>query len=343
MRMTSFSGRCVALALAASLQFVPGTAQAANPNFYAGKTISLVIGSGEGGIYDLGGRLMARFLEKYIPGHPTIVARNMPGASSVVATQFVYNSAPPDGLTIATVQPTVVLNKLLDPSAKYVSEKLSWIGRVQPVTLVGLSWTASGVTNIRQAETQQVIVSASGATGTSAIVPWALNKLVGTRFKVVRGYVSQAPQFVAMERGEVAGIGSASLSDVLEKADWTAQKKVTILYTIAQHRSSLAPNAPALTELAKTDQDKKVLALLGSVSDVGQTLMAPPGVPKDRLDILRKAFDAMVKDPDFAAGGKVFNMGVDPLKGADLAALVSDASNAPAPVVERLRAVTRPQ
>jgi tripartite-type tricarboxylate transporter receptor subunit TctC len=341
--MKSLSSRTVFLSMVAALLTVSNIAKADDQNFFAGKTISLIIGSGEGGIYDLGGRLMAQYLRKYIPGSPDVVPQNMPGASSVVATQYVYNTASRDGLTIATVQPTVILNKLLDPSAHYSPDRLGWIGRVQPVTLVGLSWTASGVVNIEQARKNQVIVSASGATGTSAIVPWALNKLLKTRFKVVLGYESQAPQFVAMERGEVAGIGSAALSDVLEKSDWTTHDKVAILYTIAQKRSRLAPNAPAITELARNDQDRRVLALLGSVSDIGQTLMTPPDVPKQRLEILRKAFDAMIHDPNFIAAGQKFNMSVDPMSGVNLATLVKTTSDAPEPIVAKLRAVTRPQ
>ena len=342
MMLTRRAGLALVGATFGGLGARPAVAQA-DPPFYAGKTISLVIGSGEAGIYDLGGRLMARYLKKYIPGAPNVIPRNMPGASSVIAAEYVYNVAPRDGLTIATLQPTVVLNKILDPSAKYRSERFSWIGRAQPVALVGLSWSASGVTRIEQARDRDVIVSASGATGTSAIVPWALNRLIGTRFNVVRGYESQRPQFLAMERGEVAGVGSAALSDVLENTDWMTNGRVSILYAIAQRRSPLAPDAPSIVELARSEEDARVLALLGSVTDIGQTLMAPPDAQPARVDILRQAFDAMARDPDFVAEGRKFGMGVDPLSGAALQTLVDATSEAPGPIVERLRAVTQPQ
>ncbi len=312
-------------------------------DFYAGKTVSIVIGSGEGGVYDFGGRIMARYLKKYIPGAPTIVPRNMPGASSVVAAEYVYNVAIPDGLTLSSVQPTVVLNKSLDPAAKYQPERFSWIGRVQPVVLVGISWTASGLKSMDDARREPAIVSASGAAGTSAIVPWALNQLAGAKFRVIRGYPSQRPQFLAMERGEVQGVGSASLSDVITNREWMDNGRVSILYTIAQARSKLVPDAPAIVELADNDADRKVLSMLGSVSDIGQTLMGPPGLASAQESVLRKAFDEMVKDAGFIEESEKVGILVDPLPGAALASLVTSASQAPQNVLEKLRSVTRPQ
>ena len=322
-----------------------GTAALAQsePDFYAGKTISLVIGSGEAEIFDLGGRLMARFLQKYIPGNPTIVPRNMPGASSIVAAQYVYNVAPRDGLTLAAMQPTIVLSKNLDPSVKYQPERFSWIGRVQPIAFVGIAWSASGVKTIADARERTVIVSAQGAAGISAIVPWALNNLAGTHFSVISGYESEGPAFVAMERGEVQGVGSAALRDVLENTELSADHNISVLYTISQERSALVPDAPAIVELAGNDTDRKVLALLGSATDIGQTLMAPPDIPADREAVLRKAFDAMMKDPDFVNEAKKIDIIVDPLGGDALSALVTSASVAPLEVLEKLRAVTRPQ
>ena len=332
----------LASAIAIAAQSAPAQAQG-EAAFYAGKTVSLVIGSGEAGVYDLGGRLMARYLKKYIPGAPTIVPRNMPGASSVVAAEYVYNVAPRDGLTISTVQPTVVLNKVLEPAAKYESGRFTWIGRLQPVVLVGIAWAQSGVSGVADARARAVIVSASGATGTSAIVPWALNQVAGTKFQVIRGYESQRPQFLAMERGEVNGVGSASLSDVLENQDWAANGRIRYLYTIAQKRSHLLPDTPAITELATDEKDRQVLALLGSVTDIGQTLMAPPGLPRERLATLSAAFDAMARDPELIQEAQKLGIIVDPLSAAQLSTLVNGVSDAPADQVEKLRFITRPQ
>jgi tripartite-type tricarboxylate transporter receptor subunit TctC len=318
---------------------------AADPiaDFYHGKNVSFIIGSGEAGVYDLGGRLMARFLARYIPGNPALVPQNMPGASSVRAAAYIYNVAPRDGAAFGTAQPTIVLNKLLDPSANYQPEKFTWIGRLQPVTLVGVAWNGALEHTMADAKARKLIVSASGASGTSAIVPWALNRVIGTHFQVVNGYSSLAPQLLAMERGEVEGIGSASLSDVLAKQDWIDNNKVTFLYTIAAKRSREQPDVPTIVEFAQNDLDRAVLRLLGSVSDIGFTIMAPPDIPAERAAALRKAFLAMVKDPDFRAEAQKIGLDPEPQSGEDLQRVVADTLGATGEAAAKLRDITQPQ
>lgn len=326
------------LGLAASHGFADPAA-----DFYRGKAVSFIIGSGEGGAYDLGGRLMARYLSRYIPGNPTLVPQNMPGASSVRAASYIYGVAPRDGAALGTAQPTVILNKLLDPSAAYRPETYTWIGRLQPMALVGIAWKAAPDHTMADAGQRKLIVSASGASGTSAIVPWALNRLIGTHFQVVTGYQSLMPQLLAMERGEVEGIGSASLSDVLARQDWIRGGKVSFLYTIAAARSALLPDVPAIVEFAQSDLDRTVLRLLGSVSDIGFTIMAPPGIPADRAATLRKAFAEMVKDPGFLAEAKKIGLDPEPLSGDELQKVVAETLNAGGEAVRKLREVTQPQ
>ena len=318
---------------------------AADPvaDFYRGKSVTFIIGSGEAGVYDLGGRLMARYLSRYTPGNPTFVPQNMPGASSVRAASYIYSVAPRDGTALGTVQPTVVLNKLLDPTAKYEPEKYTWIGRMQPVTLVGVAWNAAPNHTMADAKARKLIVAASGASGTSAIVPWALNRIAGTHFQVVNGYVSLIPQLLAMERGEVDGVGSGSLTDVLVKQDWMTNHKVNFLYTIASRRSAKLPDVPAIVEFAGNDLDRAVLRLLGSVTDIGFTIMAPPGVPADRVAGLREAFSAMVKDPDFVAEAAKIGLEPDPLSGEELQHIVADTLGATGEAVQKLHDVTQPE
>jgi tripartite-type tricarboxylate transporter receptor subunit TctC len=331
---------CAALAL----QALPKSAKAdTNEDGYVGKSITLIVGSAAGGLFDFGGRLFARFLPKYIPGHPTVVVQNMPGASSVIAAAYLYHVAPHDGLTIGTLQPTIVLNKAQDPSLKYEPEKFTWIGRVQPIVFVGVGWRASGVNSFADATNRTIIVSAQGAAGISAIIPWALDELAGARFRVVTGYTSEGPAFVAMERGEVQGIGSAALGDVLEKKDWADKNSVALLYTLTAKRSALSPQTPAIPELAKDEFGRKVLTLLGQGLDVGQNLVAPPDIPAGRKAVLRNAFDQMVKDPEFVSQATKLGINVDPLSGADLSTLVTGVSDAPADVLQRMRDVTRPR
>jgi tripartite-type tricarboxylate transporter receptor subunit TctC len=331
----------VVIALVASLAAAPASADPI-ADFYRGKTITFVIGSGEAGVYDLGGRLMARYLSHYIPGHPTLVPQNMPGASSLRAASYVYSVAPRDGTAFGTAQPTIILNKLLDPTAAYQPEKYSWIGRLQPMALVGIAWKAAADHTMADAKARKLIVSASGASGTSAIVPWALNRIAGTHFQVVTGYQSLIPQLLAMERGEVEGIGSASLSDVLARQDWIKNGKVTFLYSISAQRSTTLPDVPAIVEFAPNDLDRAVLRLLGSVSDIGFTVMAPPGIPPDRAASLRQAFAAIVKDPGFLAEAGKIGLAPEPLSGEALQSMVTDTLGASGAAVARLRAVTQP-
>lgn len=332
----------VVLALAVALA-APRSSADAVADFYRGKTVTFIIGSGEAGVYDLGSRLMARYLSRYLPGHPTLVPQNMPGASSVRAASYIYSVASHDGTAFGTAQPTIVLNKLLDPAAAYQPEKYTWIGRLQPVELVGVAWKAAADHTMADARERRLIVSASGASGTSAIVPWALNRIVGTHFQVVTGYQSLIPQLLAMERGEVEGIGSASLSDVLARQDWIKNGKVSFLYTISAQRSAKLPAVPAIVEFAPNEFDRTVLRLLGSVTDIGFTVMAPPGIPADRTASLRQAFAAMVKDPGFLAEAGKIGLEPEPLAGETLQKMVADTLGPSGAAVARLRAVTQPQ
>ena len=335
----------VALTLAGALVLgTSATRAAADPvaDFYRGRTVTFVIGSGEAGAYDLGGRLMARHLARFIPGHPTIVPQNMPGASSTRAASYLYGVAPRDGTALGTAQPTIVLHKLLDPTAAYEAKRYTWIGRMQPMTLVGVAWTGAADHTMADARDRKLIVSASGASGTSAIVPWALNRLAGTHFQVVTGYQSVVPQLLAMERGEVEGVGSAGLSDVLARGDWVKTGKVSFLYTIAAKRSRQLPDVPAITEFARSDLDRTVLQLLGSVTDIGFTIMAPPDVPADRAASLRKAFDDMVHDARFRAEAGKIGLDPEPQSGDELAQSVAGTLGAAGAAVQKLRQVTEP-
>jgi tripartite-type tricarboxylate transporter receptor subunit TctC len=339
---TTLRGNWLLIGALAAWFAVPVVSADPITDFYRGKTVTFIIGSGEAGSYDLGGRLIARYLSKYVPGNPTLVPQNMPGASSVRAASYIYSVAARDGSLLGTAQPTIILNKLLDPAAKYEPEKYTWIGRLQPMTLVGIAWKAAPDHTMEDAKSRKLIVGASGASGTSAIVPWALNRLIGTHFQVVTGYASAVPQLLAMERGELEGVGSESLNDVLARRDWIDNGKVSFLYTIATRRSSQLPDVPAIVEFAQNDLDRDVLRLLGSVTDIGLTVMAPPGVPDDRTAILRAAFLKMVKDTDFLTEAAKIGLDPEPLSGQDLQKVVAETLSATGAAVQKLRDVTQP-
>jgi tripartite-type tricarboxylate transporter receptor subunit TctC len=311
-------------------------------DFYRGKSISLIIGFGEGGGYDLSARLVAQYLPRFIPGNPSIVPRNMPGASSVRAVEYFHNVAPRDGTALGFFISTITLDKATDRSLKYEPERFTWIGRVDSAVTFGVVWHDAPVQSVDQAKRQKLILAAIGPAGTAATLPWALNRLIGTRFAVVTGYDSSATMGLAMERGETQGIGSTSWDYLLTKPDWIAEKKIRIIYTLGLARDARAPDAPTILDLVESPRDKQVMTLLASTSTIGRALVAPPEVAADRGAALRQAFAAMVKDPAFLADAKKRQLGVDPLPGAAIQGIVAEVMAMPSDIVETMKAVTQP-
>ena len=340
MFLTRISG--LAAVIAALVGVVGASAQPAG-EFYRGKAIQMIIGTGEAGGYDLSARLVAQFLPEFIPGHPAIVPRNMPGAGSIAAAEYVYSVAPRDGTVIAIVQPTFLLEKIADRSRKYEPEKLSWLARVDQSVVMGVIWRTSPAQSVKEATRKQVVIAANGPAGTSATIPWALNKMLGTKYKVVLGYDSSANMGLALEKGEADALGSTSWDYLETKREWFTEGKATIPYVITLDRFKKLPDTPTVLELVDNDRDRNALKLIASTSTVGRAFMSTPGVPADRVEILRKAFDAMLADPAFLADAEKRRLGVDPMSGADLQKIVGDVMGQPQDVVERMNEVTRPQ
>jgi tripartite-type tricarboxylate transporter receptor subunit TctC len=309
-------------------------------DFYAGKTITLEIGDGEGGGTDVSGRLIAAYLGRQIPGNPKVIPANMPGASGLRAAEFLSDAATRDGLTLGFIEPYVIVQKATDPSLKFDPGKLAWIGRISTQTTFGIVWRTAPAQTIDQARDHKDFLTANGATGTAAMVPWALNRIAGTQFQVVLGYPSAAASAIALERGEANGNGSATADFLETKRDWLQQKKISFLYTIGYKRTARAPDAPTIVELARNDVDKKAMELLASSSIIGRVLFAPPDVPHDRQEALQEAFRKLVKDPDFLATAKKLNIELDPLDGDNLAKRVNDIFSFSPEVVARMKGLT---
>lgn len=335
--------RCLAMGLfVCGLHAVNASADTVE-GFYRGKNISLIIGSGEGASYDLVGRLVGQYLQRYIPGHPTVVPRNMPGASSVRATEYFYNAMPRDGTSLAFVQPTVVLNKITDPTAKYEPREFKWLGRVGEVVTVGVVWHTAPAHTVEEATQKEVIFGAAGATGYAATIPWALNRLIGTKFNVVRGYQSMATEILALERGEVQGIGSLVWDYFpVSKPDWVEKKMVLPIYTISLARYRSLPEVPTIVELAKNDLDRNVMKLFAGTLTIGYAIAATPQIPNDRLSALRNAFDSAVRDPEFLAEAKRRDTEVDPLSGPEVDRIVADLVAMPREVIDKMNTVVQP-
>jgi tripartite-type tricarboxylate transporter receptor subunit TctC len=336
------AGVVSAFAVAAAVMLALPVTASADPvaDFYKGNTINLIIGSGEGGGYDIAGRLAAEYLPRFIPGNPYIVPRNMPGASGMRAADYMFNVAPQDGLTISLPQPTILINKVLDAAARYEPQRFNWLGRLATLKTYGVVWHAAPVQTIEGAKTKEVIMAAAQGTGTGSNVILALNHLVGTKFALVKGYKSVSESSLAMERGEVQGISSTS-REFLESRGWLSNKNVTLLYVIGLVRDSKIPDARTIPEFASNEADREVLNTIASESEIGRAILAPPNVPADRLDALRKAFTALVNDPDYIREAARRNIEIDALDGTTVQQMVVKAMSITPDIAERTRRAIR--
>ena len=334
--------RSIPTALAFFLVATAAARADAIADFYAGKTLTFVIGSSSGGTFDTTARVAARFLPKYIPGNPAVVPQNMPGASHVRATEYLANIAPRDGTAVAFVQPSVILNKVTSPEARYNPAAMTWIGRVAPAWNVGFATTASDVLSVEAAREKQLILGAAGSTGPAAMVPWALNRMIGARFRLVRGYADDTAITVAVERGEVMGMGSINHASLLRHGDWISRGAIKLLYVISDRRMPASPETPHIVELVRKPEDKAVMSLIAAIPRVGVTIMGAPGIPPDRAAALRAAAMDMFRDPGFIAEMRRLELDVEPMSGEDLGALVADVMRAPRDIVDLLKTQTAP-
>src|SRR5947207_667734 len=263
--------------------------------FFAKKTITISIGYTAGGSYDLYGRLVARHLGKHIRGQPTIVAQNMPGAGSLKAANYVYEVAPKDGTALGVVVESAALEQALsNPAAQYDAAKFSYVGRVATSNNIFMQWHTSKVQSIEDSRKFESTLASTGPGSIADTVPRLLNALAGTRFKLVSGYPASTEAMLAMERGEVEGASSSWAAVSVAKKEWLRDKKIRVILQTAPERTADLPDAPALPELASTAEDKQVFELYASGSAIGRSVIAPPGLPTDRVQALRAAFAAMV-------------------------------------------------
>lgn len=327
----------MAVMLAVALPASGAGQGASGADFYRGKTINLIVGSGEGGGFDLSARLVAQFLGRYL-GHPTMVVQNMPGASGLRAAEYTYNVAPRDGTLITITQPSIVLHKVLNAAARFGPLDYTWIGRLGSFVTYGVVWHTARVQTITEAKSRELILGAVGPSGPGAMLTAALNQFAGTKIAIVKGYKSAAELGLAMERGEVHGSGSSSWEYIHGKG-WIDKKLARIIYTIGLARSPYVPEVPTVVELASEERGKSIMKLAASASEIGRAFIAPPGVPIERATALRAAFAQMVKDPEFIAESARRNLDVEPLSAAEIFKIVADASGMPADVVEGTRAL----
>lgn len=306
-------------------------------DFYAGKTITLLIGASAGGGYDTQGRLMARYLGKHIPGNPNIVPQNMPSGGGLAATNYIYNVAPKDGLTIALVQRGMLLIKYWNPTGvRFDVGKLNWLGSLNSEVGVTLAWHTAPFKTAKDLFEKQLTVG--GITGVDPeTTPKLYNALAGTKFKIVTGYPGTNEIALAMERGEVAGIGDWSWSSIkATHPEWLRDKKITLLMQGAMEREPELGNLPSVLDFVKNEKSRKILELYFTQKKGARPVIASPGLPADRLQILRKAFSALKTDQAFLADAKKTNLEIAPVTSEEMDQVIKIITQAPPEITKPL-------
>jgi tripartite-type tricarboxylate transporter receptor subunit TctC len=304
---------------------------------YEGKSVRMIIPAGAGGGYDTYSRVLSAHLEKHLPGHPTIINQNMPGASGMIATNWAASDAAPrDGTVIVGTYNALLMEPLYgNTKAKYDPLKFEWVGSMAKQQQICVTWHTSPIKSIDQAKEREIIVSATGATGNSATMPKMLNVLLGTKFKVVTGYTTPESR-LAVERGEAEGICGLSYSTLkASNPDWILHKRINVLLQTGAKPQPDLEKVPLLVDLVKDAETKKVLSFLAYAEELGRPYLMPPGTPKEYVAAMRKAFLATLQDPAFLAEAEKARVEVAPVSGEEMQAMIKQAYATPKAVVEQ--------
>jgi tripartite-type tricarboxylate transporter receptor subunit TctC len=313
--------------------------------FYKGKTISIIVGSDVGGGYDLTARTVARHLGKHIPGRPNIIVENKPGASSIIASNYVYEVAPKDGTVIGAVQRPVPFQILFgDNGVRFDARKMQWIGSTTNEVGVVVAWRTAPQKTYEDLFKTEMIVAGTGPATDPELLPRAMNSVLGTKFKIVSGYKGQAQMVLAMEREEVQGTGNWSWSDIEKgRSDWVTEKKIRILLQLGltKSQSPLLRDVPAILDIVRTEEQREVFTILMGMKAMGRPYFVAPGVPKDRTESLRAAFMATMRDPDFLAEAEKTLGQIDPMTGAEMQKIIGEVYSLPPEVIAKARATVK--
>lgn len=306
--------------------------------FYEGRQITFIVGTAAGGGNDLYARVLAQFMPRYIPGRPGMIVQNMPGSDGATAGAHVYNLAAKDGTVIATSPSSMLLAEALNPSqARFDSPKFGWIGTIAPMTDVLAVFKSTGIDSLDAARTRDVVIGATGTFALSALEPAVANALLGARFRIVKGYTGGDTMNVAMERHEIEGRTNQWASWKVLRPDWITKRELSYLLQFGPREPELA-SVPTLADLVHAPADKAIVDLLQVAQYVGRAVFAPPGVPEERMAILRNAFEQTMRDPEFVARMRALNLALRPESASEVhGELVSAMANRDA-VVRDLKA-----
>jgi tripartite-type tricarboxylate transporter receptor subunit TctC len=318
----------------------PAFAQEDVAAFYRGKQVRIAVGSAVGGGYDLFARAVARHIVNHIPGNPAVIVQNLPAAGGVVMVNQLYMVGPKDGTVIGAPINGIPTMPLLQPgAAQFHAGKLNWIGSTNREPYVAFLWHSAPVQSLAELQRTEVLVGATTPGTTMSDFPAITNDILGTRFKVVRGYQGTPQINLAIERGEVQGMGGIGWQSVkTQTPHWIAENKIRIIAQFGLRRHAELPDVPLMMDLANSDADRRALSMMFGRTEYGRPYFLPPDVPPERVEALRRAFDATMKDPAFLAEAAKLQFEVDPLTGEQVQALVAQLANTPREVVTRVRA-----
>jgi tripartite-type tricarboxylate transporter receptor subunit TctC len=321
----------------------PLCANAQTPEeFYKGKTLSLIIPNAPGGSFDLYARLLANHLGRFVLGHPAIVAQNMPGAAGMQAANYLYGIAPKDGTVLSVLVPNITLAQILGvQSIAYDTRRFNWIGRIIATTATLFTWHTSPTKTLADLKTRETLVASTGPLSQAEINSTMLNGVVGTKFKLIRGYKGSAEAALAVERGEADGTLMPWQFLKSAHADWVSEGKISIVARYVRHAIVERPDVRSVYDLAETEEQRSVLALFLGADEMGHPVAMPPGVPRERVEAVRLALAMMVKDPEFLADAVKRKLDLMPGGAAELEKTVAEAFGATPAAIEIARTYYR--
>ncbi|MDB5570838.1 MAG: Tripartite-type tricarboxylate transporter, receptor component TctC [Hyphomicrobiales bacterium] len=306
--------------------------------FYAGKDVRILFGAGVGGTYSLYAQLAVRHMRQHIPGKPSLVMQSMPGAGGLVALNYSYAVAPRDGTLMHLMHAEVLYETLLTKDVKFNAQRYGWIGRFADADSIALATRRSGVRSLEDAKAREVTMGATGGANIYALAPIMLNRMAGTKFRIIGGYKGASDIYIAMERGEVDASGMTLANAVSLHADKLKSGELAPVFAISAKRLPDYPGTPAMTEFGG-GTEKALLEIYASAGTIGRALAFPPGVAPDRLEAMREAFRKTIADPAFLAETAKANVLVTPMEGAQLAAEIDRIMKTPEADIAAARAL----
>jgi tripartite-type tricarboxylate transporter receptor subunit TctC len=343
MKARSFKHRLAAVILCCA-GFFCHTAVSRADDFYRGRTINLYVGTAPGGGYDITARLIAAHLGQHLPGTPSFVVRNMPGAGGVTMTNFLSNTAPADGTALGAPQNNVPFEPLFKimatrgGSVQFDPMKFNWIGNPVVESMVLISSAKSSFKTYKDLLTNEMVVGSTGIQTDNALLPQVLSRTIGAKFKIISGYQGPADLYVAFERGEIQGIGGVGYSGLVStKRDWIENKIINVLVQFGVKKDGRIESVPLATDLTPNAADREALNLIFSKYMLTRGIFAPAGVPPERVALLRSAFEKMAKSEAFLADAARMGAEIELVTGPEIEGIIRRAYDAAPDVIQRAR------